>query len=157
MVWKRTFFLWSHVGAGTCAPISSLFLAIHVISIGPCFITIYFLSNLSFILVLSCMPPFYLFHACPLFPLLIYRRIAQHLIFIWSPLHFLFYLFYSGHPIFVWSFYFLSCMFLFMGVSNKFIFNLMTNPDFVEVFIPKLNQYRYEKNIDNALLINIAA
>ena len=58
---------------------------------------------------------FTFFHACPLFFLLIYRRIAQHLIFIGSPLHFLFYLFYSGHPMFIGSFYFLSCMSLFIG------------------------------------------
>ena len=58
---------------------------------------------------------FTLFHACPLFLLLIYRRIMQHLIFMGSPLHFLFYLFYSGHPIFIGSvFYFFSCMYLFI-------------------------------------------
>ena len=68
---KRNIFLWSHVDAGTCAPISSLFLAIHVIGVGPCFITIYFLSNLSFILFFVMHASFLLFfHACPLFLLL---------------------------------------------------------------------------------------
>ena len=100
---------------------------IRVIGIDPCFITIYILSNLSFILFFVMHASFLLFamHVLSFF-FLIYRRIAQHLIFIGSPLHFLFYLFYSGHLIFVWSFYFLSCISLFIGVSNKLIFNLMS-------------------------------
>ena len=40
-------FVWSLADAVICAPIASLFLAIHGIGIGPCFITIYILSNLS--------------------------------------------------------------------------------------------------------------
>ena len=37
-----------------------------------------------------------------------------------------------------------ACPYL-LGVSSKFIFNFMSNPDFAEVFIPNLNQYRYER------------
>ena len=113
---KKKLFVWSPVDAGTCAPISSLFLAIHVIGIGLCFITIYILSNLSFILFFVMHASFLpFFHASPLFFLLIYRRIAQHLNFIRSHLHFLVYFFYSRYHIFIGSFFYsLSCMSLFI-------------------------------------------
>ena len=102
-----------------------------------------FLIKLAFF---SCMPSFYFFHTCPFFFFLYIgeqRNISSlsDLLCIFSFIYFIADIPSLLGPSFISCH---ACPYL-LGVSSKFIFNFMSNPDFAEVFIPNLNQYRYEK------------